>query len=272
MMSRKISLFIAALPLALSFAAAAQARVAVLTVTGRITMGSDGGNELDDVTNGPGGYMEHFIPGTVFGTAGDLTGATIKFRLTYDTNNPYLPVAAGGVFDDPQGEWLYYSKPEVTIGNVTHDFLPLAPVFQGLALSSSLSLTDGAPDGLSGAFHGFTFDGGNYTNYRTGQFGFDAALPANFFSTDSTLPGGLPGPHYGFAHSVAAGSGTFLFTRQTCFLSCSYKAATGNFIVNSVGFGAVPEPASWAMLIVGLGMTGAAGAAARRRRPANVLA
>ncbi|CAM3069151.1 PEPxxWA-CTERM sorting domain-containing protein [Sphingomonas antarctica] len=272
MMSRKISLCIATLPLALSFAAPAHAKLAVLTVTGKITSGSDGGNELDDVTNGPGGYMEHFIPGTVFGTAGDLTGAIIRFRLTYDTNSPYLPVAASGAFDDPHGEWLYESKSEISIGNPTHDFLPLAPVFQGLALDSTLQLTDGAPDGLSGAFHGFTFDGGVYSNYRTGQFSFNAVLPAGFFSTDNTLPGGLPGPGYGFVHKAATGGGTFDFVRQTCFLSCSYKAATGNFTVNSVSFGAVPEPASWAMLIVGLGMTGAAGAAARRRSPNNVLA
>jgi hypothetical protein len=272
MISRTAASLLALAPLALGLASPVEAKLAVLTVNGRITSGADGGNDLDDVTNGPGGYVEHFIAGTVFGTPGDLTGKSISFRFTYDSANPYLPASSGGVFDDPFGDWLFSSKSEVSIDGVTHDFLPVAPVFIGLSVDANLQLTDGSPDGLTGAFNGFTFSGGNVTDYRSGAFSFGATLPASFLSTDQTLPGGLPGPGYGFGHAVASGTGAFSFSRQTCFLSCSYKAATGNFILKSVSFGAVPEPASWAMLIVGLGMTGAAGAAARRRRPNHVFA
>ena len=273
MSPRVATLLAAALPVALSLAATpAQAKLAVLTVTGRVTSGIDDGLDLDDVTNGPEGYVEHFVPGTVFGQAGNLAGATIRFRLTYDTGSPYVPVATDGLFDDTFGQWLYASKSEVTIGGVTHDFLPIAPVFGGLALGAKLQLTDGPLDGLSGAFNGFTFDGGTITNYRSSAFTFDGVLPANFLTTGDTLPGGLPGPDYGFGYAKATGTGSFLFSRQSCFRSRSYTGASGDFAIQSISFGAVPEPASWATLIVGLGMTGVAGAAARRRRSTQVLA
>ncbi len=237
--------------------APAHARLVKLTVAGHITSGSDGGNDLDDVTNGPGGYVEHFAPGSVFGTIGDLTGNAIRFSFIYDTNDAAQPLGVGGVFDDQLGQWAYDATKAVTIGAVTHDFLPLQPVFTFIALTATLGVTDGTPDGLSGNFTGFTGWGDVYSNFYTSGLSFGATLPSSFFATDAVLPGNLPGPGFGLAGSGASGTGSFSFVRQTCFLTCSYKAAVGNFALTAITFGAVPEPASWALMIVGFGLVGA---------------
>ena len=250
-------------------AAPGHARLVKLTVAGHVTSGSDGGNDLDNVTNGPGGYVEHFVPGTVFGTAGDLTGAAIRFTFIYDADDIDQPVGVGGVFDDTLGQWTYDAKRSLTIGGVTHDFLPLQPVFNLIALGSTLTLVDGTPDGLSGNFTGFTQSGNVYSDYRTAALSFAGILPASFFSTDAVLPGELPGPGYGLAGAGSTGTGSFLLTRQTCFLTCSYKAATGNFALTAISFGAVPEPAAWTLMLAGFAMVGLT---ARRRAPATTVA
>ena len=154
--------------------APAHARLVKLTVAGHITSGSDGGNDLDNVTNGPGGYVEHFAPGSVFGTIGDLTGNAIRFSFIYDTNDVAQPLGVGGVFDDQAGQWAYDATKAVTIGAVTHDFLPLQPVFTFIALTATLGVTDGTPDGLSGNFTGFTGWGDVYSNFYTSGLSFDA--------------------------------------------------------------------------------------------------
>lgn len=259
---------LAATALFLCAAAPAGAKLVKFSVTGVITDGGDGGNDLVDVTNGPGGYAEVFAPGSIFGTLGDLTGKTVTFSLIYDTNSPFLPIGSGGVFEDAIGDWAYSLKPTITVGGVTREILHVEPVFNGIALDAMLALSDGSSDALAGHFNSFAFSGDVITNYTTAAFGFDGLLPAGFFSTDAFLPGQLPGPGYGFASAAATGSGTFSKVYQSCFLTCSYKSATATFDLTRVSFGAVPETATWVLLLVGFGLVGTT----FRRRSATVAA
>lgn len=245
--------------------APATARTVKLTVNGLISNGSDGGNDLIDVTNGPGGYTEIFAPGSVFGSIGSLTGKSIKFTAVYDTASPLLPVGTGGSFSDTAGDWAYSLHATVTIDGVTREFVHVEPVFLGLLYSAALGLTDGSPDGLSGDFNAFTYSGNVITDYSNGSFGFASTLPGSFFGTDAVLPGQLPGPGFGFAHAPAVGVGTFSLDQQTCFLTCSYKLAAADFSLTSISFGAIPEPADWALMLTGFGLIGLR--TRSRRRP-----
>lgn len=261
---------LAAAALLAMFAAPAAAKLVKLTVAGTITSGSDGGNDLiDEYPNPGGGYTEVFAPDSMFGTIGDLTGKAIKFSFIYDTQSPLLPVGTGGVFDDPIGEWALSLNPTITIGGVSHDFLHLEPAFLGVVAKAKLGINDGTPDGLTGDFFGFTFAGNVITTYVTSSFGFFSTLPAGFFSTDSVLPGALPGPGYGLAGAGAGGAGGFDFFRQTCFVTCSLAEAKGDFSLTAISFGAVPEPAAWTLMLAGFAIVGAA---ARRRQGTHVTA
>lgn len=270
MTSKTFKFVTAALVAAAAIAGPGQAKLVKLAVAGTITAGTDGGNELVDVTNGPGGYAEHFGPSTVFGIAGSLVGKELVFSMIYDSDSPDIPVSAGGVFDDSFGQWTYDAVPTLTIGGVKVNLIytPMI-VYQFVALTDTLAIVDGTTDSFSGSLTGFTLNGGVYSNYASGSLDFSGLLPASFFSTDALLPGQLPGPGYGFAHHGASGTGSFDLTRQTCFLTCSFKEASGTFLLSVITFGVVPEPTAWTLMIAGFAFVGAA---ARRRDPATVVA
>lgn len=234
----------------------AAARIVQLVVQGTVTGGSDGGNDLGSVDIINNVYVEHFIPGSIFGTIGDLTGKSVVFRLLYDTAEPSLPISAGGVFDDPIGDWAFTLVPTVAVGGVGHDFRdPFLGTFINTA-SAMLGVTDGTPDGLTGSFHNFYASGNSFINYITSELDFAGVLPASFFSTDTLLPGALGAPDFGFAHNAATGTGNFGFTRQTCFITCSSKSASAAFNVDRITFAPIPEPATWLMLLAGFAGVG----------------
>ena len=252
---------------AVSAAPAAAVRVQLIA-TGTIGSGTDGGTDLTSVDVINNIYVEHYAPGSVFGTIGSLIGKAITFRTVYETDSPYLPIGAGGVFDDGGNGWTLDMAPTVTIGGISHDVYthPYGAIYGAAA---TLGLTDGAPDALSGAFSGFSFGLSTITNILYRQIGFNGTLPSAFFSTNAVLPGdaGLPGR--GYANAAASGTGSFDFTAQTCFINCSSKQAIGTFTLNRILFSAAPEPENWALLLLGFGLTGAM---ARRRRPSSVTA
>jgi hypothetical protein len=251
-------------------AAPAAATLTKLTVSGRILTGTDGGNDLIDVSNVGGVYVHTFAPGNFFGVSGSLVGKAIKFTMIYDPAALITPVGVGGVFDDTFGDWALSIKSRVSIDGVGRDLVTLpAGGLMLLGLGATLTLGNGATDSLAGDFSGFTAAGGNIWDYNSSNVHFAGRLPASFFSTDAVLPGALPGPGFGYGSGAAIGTGSFDFTRSTVFIDSSFKEAVGTFALTSARFGAVPEPASWAMLVGGFAIVGAS---ARRRRTRAVAA
>ncbi|MBC7504434.1 MAG: PEPxxWA-CTERM sorting domain-containing protein [Sandarakinorhabdus sp.] len=184
--------------------------------------------------------------------------------MIYDPDAIATPVGVAGVFDDPLGDWALSIKTRLSTGGVGHDIVTLPPGgLMLLAVGATLTLGNGTPDSLAGDFTGFTLDGCNIWNYNSSALHFAGILPASFLATDTVLPGSLPGPGYGYGSSAGTGTGSFDITRSKCFIDCSFKEASGTFALTSARFGAVPEPASWAMLVGGFAIVGAA---SRRRQ------
>nr|WP_295659812.1 PEPxxWA-CTERM sorting domain-containing protein [Polymorphobacter sp.] len=268
-MTRQSSLATLVAIAAVFSAAPATARKGLMTVIGTITSGSDTGNDLVSTEYVGGQLVATFAPGNFFGTSGSLAGKQVAFSFLYDTAAPTLPIVAGGVFDDQSGEWATSLGPVVTVGGVARTLLqpPTGTAIYYLA-TATLGLVDGTPDGISGNFTSGTYVSTLIDHVSSSAFAFTAVLPTSFLSTDALLPGAVPAPRYGFAHSAATGSGTFTFIEQSCLFSCSLKTASAVFGVTSVTVGPVPEPAMWAMMLVGFGI---AGAVSRRRRTALVV-
>jgi hypothetical protein len=84
----------------------------------------------------------------------------------------------------------------------------------------------------------------------------------------------LGGVRVGGIAIVTSATPTFLAGLPTAVDEVRVTGNTGNWVMDDVTYetvvpSAVPEPATWAMMIAGFGL---AGAAARRRRPAAALA
>ena len=260
-MSITLKLVVPALLAALTLAAApVSARIVYLAVTGKITAGTDGGNDILDTQYVGGVLTNTYTPGTVFGTSGSLIGKTIVFRMAYDTTT--APIGAGGVFDDlGNGQWTYDAKPKVSIGGVWVDMIVPMPGMTGLGIGSKLTVSNGTPDGLLGEIFAFTSAGNVVTDYRSKSLDFAAVLPAGYFDTDAVLPGDGSLLDLGLGGSSATGTGHFFFSSQTCVIDCSYKEASGAFTLSSLAF--VPEAPVWVAMIGGFGLVGGV---ARRRR------
>jgi hypothetical protein len=261
----------AALTVLVLAAAPATARRGLFTLSATITNGTDSGNDLvySDYVNGQ--LTEHFAPGTIFGLPGSLAGQAVSFSFLYDTNAATLPVVAGGVFDDLTADWALAIDPTVTIGGVTqHVILPTIGSGANYTIIpvATFGLIDSAPDGVTGNFASGIVLSTLFQAYTSAAINFAASAPSTFLSTDALLPGALPTIDHGYASSAATGTGSFSFSFQRCLFSCSYKAATANFAVDHITFADVPEPATWAMLVIGFGAVGLMS----RRRATTVVA
>ena len=253
----------------LVMAAPATAKLSKLTVSGRILAGTDGGNDLIDVSNVGGVYVHTFAPGTFFGAAGSLAGKALRFTWLFDPSAPNAPTGIAGVFEDMFGDWALASPAKLAINGVSRDIATYAPGTFAFGITSTLTLGNGPSDSVGGDFSGLDYSGGNLTTYDSNFVRFTASLPGSVLGTDALLPGALPGPGFGYGSGIATGFGSFDFTRSMCFIECSSKRALGTFALSRLSFGAVPEPANWAMLVGGFAFVGTA---ARRRRTRAVAA
>ena len=91
----------------------------------------------------------------------------------------------------------------------------------------------------------FSFDWGTPDNYNTLTFRSGVTIVASFTGS------GLPAGNYGYT-----------FTNAQNVNAVDFSSTQRAFEIDNVGVTAVPEPTTWALLIVGFGMVGAA---ARRR-------
>lgn len=137
------------------------------------------------------------------------------------------------------------------VGSATGDFA--AAVGQNLTLSPISAIAGSAFSFVSGF--------GNFTGtvQSTSSQGAPSNRTVNAFVLGSFTPMGSLS-----AFMAGPASATFAFTQTGV-----NQAVSGSFTFASPPAGLVPEPASWAMLITGFGLVGAA---ARRRRQNAVAA
>ena len=116
---------------------------------------------------------------------------------------------------------------------------------------------------ISPALKSLSFYWGSIDNYNTVSFFSGSNLVASY--TGSQIPAALADGSQGNPINNRRVSFNFGGAPIT---SVNFSSSQNSFELDTVS-GAVPEPATWALLIAGMGMTGAA---MRRRRGATVVA
>jgi hypothetical protein len=140
-------------------------------------------------------------------------------------------------------------------GSTTDDFAPLAPT--ALTTVSNFVATNGSVFSFTSLWGDFT---GTVSNVVASGPASNRVLSAYALGTFTPL-----GIFSGFDPGLA--SLTFAFTQNN--LQDGEPGAIGGSFTLSTPPSAIPEPASWAMLIAGFGLSGAA---LRRRRAATAAA
>ncbi len=165
------------------------------------------------------------------GTVVDTQFAGLTFSLAGGPSTASAPIVGYGFFDsvlslNNSGVYGFNTDGYPTGGWLTVDFA---------APTSGISFT--------------------FNNYGTGN-----GSSASFYDASDTLLGSLAvDGQFGFASYSFGGSGV----KKLVFSNGSGGNYNWIFGVGQLTYGAVPEPASWAMLIAGFGLVGAV---ARRKR------
>jgi len=192
------------------------------------------------------------------------SGGLFTTLASFDSSSGFNTYA--GVIADSSGT-LYGT----TQNGGVHNYGTVFSLTTGGVLTTLFNFTaaNGQPTGgliadASGTFFGTTYTGGanGFGSVFSLTTGGVFTTVASFDATNGAYP---------FARLIADAAGTLYGTTQLGCLDGCYGSV---FSVTDSGFdaggtGAVPEPASWAMLIAGFGLTGAA---MRRRRVTAVAA
>jgi hypothetical protein len=207
------------------------------------------------------------------------TAANGNFELT--TNNTYGSVAnwttAGGynlLFNtgnaattagNAYGQYTYTGKEYLNFAaaGMTGNFLALDgdPSFAGAVSQSIVGL-------VAGQTYTLSFDwSGNQIASRTGATlnGLTASIGGNSFSTASVAQGsGAQHASYNFTYKAGA-------SNVLSFLSNGSPVGLPPVaLLDNVSLSAVPEPATWATMLIGVGLVGGAMRVRRRRAVAAV--
>jgi hypothetical protein len=114
---------------------------------------------------------------------------------------------------------------------------------------------------FAGDVSAFEFDWGSVDSYNT--------LTINSTGADPVIVPGLSFPNAANGNQVDAGTnGLFrvVGTAGERFNSVTFSSSQNSFEVDNLAVGGVPEPASWALMILGFGGAGAALRGQRRRQ------
>jgi len=199
------------------------------------------------------------VDNVTFAEFGRISAAPL-FNYTLDGDTNRISLDGRVTFTDLQNGNFYSNAMGLLTASSTNAFVQNDPQFQQQGFNGSISFTDGLSNLLTATFLNatFSFDG--------------AGSSGSLISTDPTSP-------ITFTSDIMNVSG---FTSRD--FSFNITGATPGFGVTDGGMGepfvasvggafsgtgAVPEPASWAMLIVGFGLTGAM--ARRRNRGMSVV-
>ena len=120
---------------------------------------------------------------------------------------------------------------------------------------------------FAGDVSGFEFDWGSVDSYNT--------LTINSTGSDPVVIPGLSFPNAANGNQVDAGTnGLFrvVGTDGEHFNSITFSSSQNSFEVDNLAVAGVPEPASWALMILGIGGAGAALRGQRRRQLVPALA
>jgi hypothetical protein len=119
---------------------------------------------------------------------------------------------------------------------------------------------------LNGPYASFEFDWGSIDTYNTlvihSTGGDLTVIPGGNFPNLANGNQALPGTNGLFTVTGTAGEK---------FTGITLSSAQNSFEIDNVAVGAVPEPASWALMIVGFGLAGGM-VRAKRRNPAAATA
>jgi hypothetical protein len=116
---------------------------------------------------------------------------------------------------------------------------------------------------FAGSVSAFEFDWGSVDSYNT--------LTINSTGADPIVIPGLSFPNAANGNQVDAGTNGLFRVTATAgerFNSVTFSSSSNSFEVDNLATGGVPEPASWALMIVGFGGAGAALRGQRRRQAA----
>lgn len=184
------------------------------------------------------GVMESGTDSGLFGSPSDLTGKSFVASYTYSIVNGEL------YYEDPGVHQIaVVGKPSLTIGGSTYLF----PAY------SMLGQYANAYDGSLYFWYQSLIDANPLDNEFIGN---PAVSP--LLQPDLTFGLGL-----GESSTIAVSGGGGFYIHVCCGGGVEEIKSSGTFITDKVTITAVPEPATWVMMIVGFGF---AGAALRRRR------
>lgn len=181
------------------------------------------------------------------------TSQTPLFNYTLDGDTNRISLDGAVTFTDLQNGNFYSNAVGSLNASSTMAFAQNDPQFQQQGFTGSFTFTNGATNLLTATFANatFSFDGAGSSGSListdpSSAIGFTSDIMdvSSFTSRD-------------FAFNITGASPDFSVTEGG--LGSPFVASVGGAFS---GTGVVPEPASWAMLIVGFGLTGAV---ARRR-------
>ena len=198
---------------------------------------------VDAVSNLPGSRLVKFsfLPPALAASINDVTAS---FTLLASTASPAQTFAGFMIEPNLMGGFSFKSTSAITVGSTVY------------AVGSNL---------LSGTFNDVTIAG--QTNASSAAYGGSTSAGATILFTSDFLTF-APNSDYDFSISLTSLS-PLLFAQPGRALRSFEAYSTGSFSSEPAPLiNAIPEPATWAMLVIGFGLVGFQ---ARRRRSIGTL-
>jgi hypothetical protein len=194
--------------------------------------------------------------------AATAANAEIKFVFTPGAASPDGGFTVVDTFDNANGlagsGFQIKTPPADSEGAPPANSIPAGTAYLSVLGGGSATYTFASP------VSSFEFDWGSVDSYNT--------LTINSTGADPVVVPGLSFPNAANGNQTDAGTNGLFRVYATAgetFSSVTFASSQNSFEVDNLAVGGVPEPASWALMILGFG---GAGAALRTRRRQAVCA